>query len=62
MPRKMIGLKVSDDLKQQLQELADREHRPLANFCLHAVIEYVKENCDIEIKFEDVLKEKKYQK
>ena len=46
----MIGLTVEPDLKEQLQKLANEENRNLSNFCLHAVLSYVKEHKDIDLK------------
>lgn len=45
----MIGLKVTDQQKKKLQEIAERENRPLANLCLTLIIERAKEKYDVDL-------------
>ena len=46
----MIGLRVSEEFKQFLQEQAEEENRTLSNFIENAVLTYVKEHKDIDYK------------
>ena len=46
----MIGLRVTEEFKQFLQEQAEKENRTLSNFIENAVLTYVKEHKDIDYK------------
>lgn len=58
MEKVTIGLKVSEKFKAKLLDLSSAENRNLSNFILNAIITYAKEHMGIELKYEDVLKEK----
>jgi uncharacterized protein (DUF1778 family) len=58
MAKVTIGLKVSENFKQKLIKLAQMENRNLSSWMLNALITYAKEHQSIELKYEDVLKEK----
>ena len=49
----MIGLKVTAEQKEKLQELANKENRPLANFCMNIIIEAVREKFEIDLTLEN---------
>jgi uncharacterized protein (DUF1778 family) len=49
MAKQMIGIKVTPDQKTKLQELANAENRPLANFCLTLIIEKVREKFNVDL-------------
>ncbi|MBW1697854.1 MAG: hypothetical protein JRH18_20000 [Deltaproteobacteria bacterium] len=44
----MIGLKVEQELKEFLQEMADSENRSLSNFVLNAILTYIKDHKGVE--------------
>jgi len=54
-----IGLKVSPDLKDWLQHLADAENRSLSSWILNALITYAKEHQNVDLKDVTLRKPKK---
>jgi uncharacterized protein (DUF1778 family) len=54
-----IGLKVSPDLKDWLQHLADNENRSLSSWILNALITYAKEHQNVDLKDVTLRKPKK---
>jgi hypothetical protein len=49
MAKKMIGIKVTDNQKDKLQTIADKENRPLANLCLTLIMERALEKYGVDI-------------
>ncbi len=45
-----LGLKVSPELKKNLEQLADQENRSLSNWILNAIITYAKEHRGVDLK------------
>ena len=46
----LIGIKVEAELKELLQELADKENRNLSNFIVHAILTYLEKEKGIDFK------------
>lgn len=50
MDKITIGLKVSPELKDWIQHLADLENRSLSNWILNALITYAKDHQNVDLK------------
>jgi uncharacterized protein (DUF1778 family) len=53
MAKIMIGIKVSTEFKEILQEAAKDENRSLSNFIKHCLITYLKEKKNVGFKEEN---------
>jgi predicted transcriptional regulator len=45
----VVGVRLSEEVRDKLQELADVDHRPLSNFISKILLDYLKEK-GIEVK------------
>ena len=45
-----MAIKIDENVKEKLKELAEQEDRNLSNFVLHAVYSHVKEQYGVDLK------------
>jgi len=46
----MIGIKIDQELKEFLQEMADDENRSVSSFVINAILTYIKDHKEIDWK------------
>ena len=50
MTKVTMAIKIDENVKEKLKEIADQENRNLSNFVLHSVYSHVKERYGFDLK------------